>query len=75
MLQDVVDVRAHGRQYVDAGQVAGRLAEAIVDACAVDDQNLAVPASLVEQALERLGLGVLELEAVDDDEASKVRKI
>src|SRR5688572_24995163 len=68
MLQDVVDVGAGGREHVDPRQIAGGELEARVDRVAVDHQNLAVPARLVEGALERLGLGVLQLEAVDDDE-------
>src|SRR5690606_23847276 len=42
---------------------------AVVHRIAIDHQDLAVPAGLVEHALERLGLGVLQLQAVDDHQA------
>src|SRR5688572_17857125 len=69
MLQNVVDVGADSREHVDAREIAGRALEARVDRFAVDHQHLAVPARLVEHALERLGLGVLELKRVDHDQA------
>ena len=62
MLQDVVNVGTHGRQHVDARQVACGLLEAVVHCVAIDEQDLAVPAIAVELGLERLGLGIAQLE-------------
>ena len=69
MVEDVVDVGADGRQHVDARQVLRGAGEALVHAFPADHQHLAVPARLVEVALQRLRLGVLQLQAVEDDEA------
>src|SRR5690606_29769479 len=69
MLQDVVDVGAGRRQDVDARQVASGAAETVVHRVTVDHQHLAVETGLREGALQRLGLRVAQLEAVDHHQA------
>src|SRR5690606_30711750 len=68
MLQDIVDVGAHGGNDVDTRQVASSLHEATFNCVAINDQNLAAPAVLAERCSESLGLGILQLKAVDDHE-------
>ena len=66
--QDVVDVDAGDRQQVDVRDVAGGGAHAGIDFGAVDDERVR-EAELLELAAQRLGLGFLQIQRVDDDDA------
>ena len=52
VVENVVDVGARGRHHIDAHQVASGLGEIIVHRIAVDHEDLAVEARLVEVTLE-----------------------
>src|SRR5690606_35767511 len=69
VLENVIDIRAHGREHVDPLEIAGSLPEAFAHSIAVDYQHLAAEAGLAEHLSQRLGLGILELQAVDDHQA------
>src|SRR3569623_825506 len=72
MLQDVVDVGAGGRQHADLRQVARGEREAVLDRIAVDHQSGLAEADLREIGGERLGLAVLDGEAVHDDQRARL---
>src|SRR5690606_20654792 len=65
----VVDIRAHGREHTDPLEIAGSLPEAFGHGITVDHQHLAAEAGLAEQFGQRFGLGILELQAVDNHQA------
>src|SRR5689334_7131080 len=67
---DVVDVRANGRQQVDAVEVRRSAGETDVERVAVDDQSGLAEAELAELLAQRLGLAVLHIEIVDDHEVA-----
>ena len=54
--QDVVDVDALNRQYVDIGNVARRAAEVLLDLRAADDQRIGKPKLLELRRQRAVGL-------------------
>src|SRR3954469_23211947 len=73
VVEDVVDVRSDRRQEVDLAKVAGRLGEADVERVAVDHQGVAAEVEAGQPLPERLGLGSVEIEILEDDEAAVTR--
>src|SRR6478672_9909735 len=70
---DVVDVRAHCRQQVDALEVRRSAGEADVERVTVDHQRSLAEPELSELRLQRLGLALGDVEVVDDDEVALLR--
>src|SRR5215217_1834430 len=68
VVENVVDVGADRREQVDLPKVRRSHREADVQRIAVDDQSGLAEAEVAELILERLGLGFLDVEAVDDDQ-------
>src|SRR5208282_4508491 len=66
--QDIVDIDAPDRQYVDIRDVAGGGAHARRNFGAVDDQRVG-ETKLLELAAQRLGLGLRQAQRLDDDDA------
>src|SRR4051812_19527782 len=73
VVEDVVDVRSDRRQEVDLAKVAGRLGEADVERVAVDHQGVAAEVEAGQPLPERLGLGSVEIEILEDDEPAVTR--
>src|SRR5688572_23014504 len=73
VVEDVVDVGAHRRQQVDLAQVRRSMGEADVDRVAVDHQRRLAEAELAELLLQRRGLRLVEVEAVEHDQLAVLR--
>src|SRR3546814_3614764 len=73
--KDVIDIGPDRRQRIDADDIGRSLGEAVVDRIAVDEQGTGAEFELAELAGERLGLGILELERVEDDELAALRLV
>src|SRR4029078_7872619 len=67
---DVVDVGADRREQVDALEIRRSAGETDGQRIAVDHQRGLAEAELVEVLLQRLGLGLGDVELVDDDEVA-----
>src|SRR3546814_21191154 len=72
--KDVIDIGPDRRQRVDADDIGRSLGEAVVDRIAVDEEGAGAEFELAELAGERLGLGILELERVENDELAALRR-
>ena len=68
MAHDVVNVGADRRQQVEAAQVGRSVRERDVQRVAVDHQRRLAEAELAELRLQRLGLALLNVEIVEDDD-------
>src|SRR6186713_2174240 len=68
MLQNVVDVGTDRREEIDRAQVRRRQSEADVERIAVDDESGLAEAELAELLANRLGLGLGDVQAVEDDQ-------
>src|SRR4051795_9010640 len=73
VIEDVVDVGADRRDQVDLAQIGRRLGEADAQRVAVDHQRLAAEVEAGEPLLDRLGLGLADVEILDDDQPAVLR--
>src|SRR3546814_15222677 len=72
---DVIDIGTDGGQRVDTDEVGRSHCEAFVHRVTVDEERAVTEFELAELAGERLGLRVLELERLDDDELAALRLV
>src|SRR3989344_4222003 len=72
---DVIDVGTRRRHRVDADEVGRRHGEAFMDRIAVDEECAVAEFELAELAGERLGLVILELERVENDDLAALRLV
>src|SRR5690349_18612704 len=70
VIENVVYVRADRRQQIDLAQIGRSVGEADIDRVAVDHQRRLAEAELAELLLKRAGLGLLQIEAVEDDDVA-----
>src|ERR1700710_2441949 len=68
VIENVVDVGADGGEQIDLGEVRRGPGETDVERVAVDHQGRLAEAELAELRLEALGLRLLEVERVEDDQ-------
>src|SRR4051812_11052933 len=73
VIEDVVDVGADRRDQVDLAQIGRRLGEADAERVAVDHQRLAAEVEAGEPLLDDLGLGLADVEILDDDQPAVLR--
>src|SRR5690606_37119437 len=72
---DVIDVGANGGQRVDTDEVGRSHGEVFMHRVAVDEERAIAEFELAELSGERLGLRVLELERVENDELAALRLV
>src|SRR3546814_3806369 len=72
---EVIDIGTDGAQRVDTDEVGRSQCEAFVPRVTVDEERAVTEFELAELASERLGLRVLELERLDDDELAAIRLV
>src|SRR3954471_19445619 len=70
VIENVVDVGADRREQIDLAEVRRSPGEADVERVAVDHQGRLAEAQFAELRLEARGLGFLEIEAVEHDQAA-----
>src|SRR4051812_33510656 len=73
VIENVVDVRADRRDQVDLAKVRRSLSEADAESVAVDHQRLAAEVETGEPLLDHLGLGLADVEILDDDQPAVLR--
>src|SRR3954469_331730 len=73
VIENVVDVRADRRDQVDLAKVRRSLSEADAERVAVDDQSLPAEIELGEPLLDHFGLGLADVEILDDDQPAVLR--
>src|SRR3954468_6776694 len=73
MVEDVVDIGADRREEVDLPEIGRGLGKADRQGVAVDDERVLAEVEPGEALLDRLGLGLVEVEILDDDEVALAR--
>src|SRR4051812_6068455 len=73
MVEDVVDIGADRREEVDLPEIGRGAGEADAQRVAVDDQRVLAEVEPGQPLARRLGLGLVEVEILDDDEVALAR--